>query len=278
MLIMRFPGGLSKALTLSYDDGVEQDARLIDILNEHGLKGTFNLNSGCFVEEGHVWEPGEVQRVMTLRAAQALYRNSGHEVASHTLTHPFLTQLPPAVAGAEIAQDRANLERYFGCFVRGGAYPFGVYNDSIIETLRANGIVYYRTVEPTHGFSIPDDWLRLRPTCHHTDPMLMELCDQFLAQNPRKYSSLFYLWGHAYEFEEQNNWEIIERFAEKMGHHEEIWYATNIEICDYTLDFKRLIVSADGRKLFNPTARTLWIQPGLNQTVRTIAPGETLQL
>ena len=51
--IMRFPGGLRKAVTLSYDDGVEQDRELIGILDQAGLKCTFNLNSGCFPPEGH---------------------------------------------------------------------------------------------------------------------------------------------------------------------------------------------------------------------------------
>lgn len=51
-LFMRFPQGRAKALTLSYDDGVEQDIRLIEIMGKHGLKGTFNLNSGLYAEEG----------------------------------------------------------------------------------------------------------------------------------------------------------------------------------------------------------------------------------
>ena len=46
-----FPGGLKRALTLSYDDGVEQDVRLIEIMNRHGLKGTFNLNSGAYAPD-----------------------------------------------------------------------------------------------------------------------------------------------------------------------------------------------------------------------------------
>ena len=54
-LFMRFPGGKVKALTLSYDDGVEQDVRLIDIMQKHGLKGTFNLNSGLYAAEGTVY-------------------------------------------------------------------------------------------------------------------------------------------------------------------------------------------------------------------------------
>ena len=34
--------GKMKALTFSYDDGVTQDARLIEIFNKYGLKATFN--------------------------------------------------------------------------------------------------------------------------------------------------------------------------------------------------------------------------------------------
>ena len=41
-----FPGGKRKALTLSYDDGVEQDITLMGILDKYGIKCTFNLNSG----------------------------------------------------------------------------------------------------------------------------------------------------------------------------------------------------------------------------------------
>lgn len=41
----RYPGFLTKACTLSYDDGATDDVRLIEIMRKHGLKGTFNLNS-----------------------------------------------------------------------------------------------------------------------------------------------------------------------------------------------------------------------------------------
>ena len=50
---VRWPGFLKKAVTLSYDDGVRQDKRLIQIMKQHGLKGTFNINSGCYAKEGH---------------------------------------------------------------------------------------------------------------------------------------------------------------------------------------------------------------------------------
>lgn len=37
--------GKKKAITFSFDDGVTQDIRMIEILNKYGLKCTFNLNS-----------------------------------------------------------------------------------------------------------------------------------------------------------------------------------------------------------------------------------------
>ena len=37
--------GKLKAVTFSYDDGVTQDIRLIEIFNKYNLKATFNLNS-----------------------------------------------------------------------------------------------------------------------------------------------------------------------------------------------------------------------------------------
>ena len=54
-IFMRFPEGRDRALTLSYDDGVEQDARLMDILDENGIKATFNLNSGLYAHEVNVY-------------------------------------------------------------------------------------------------------------------------------------------------------------------------------------------------------------------------------
>ena len=41
-----FPQGKAKALTMSYDDGREQDRKLVEIFNRYGIRGTFNLNYG----------------------------------------------------------------------------------------------------------------------------------------------------------------------------------------------------------------------------------------
>ena len=271
---MRFPGGKPKALTLSYDDGVEQDVRLMALMKKHGLKGTFNLNSGLFAPEGTVYPAGTIHRRMSRTQALELYKDSGMEVAVHGLTHPFLEQLTPAECTREVIRDRENLEREFGGIVRGMAYPYGTFSDTVVDCLKACGIVYSRTVISSGSFALPADWLRLEATCHHNDPRLMELAARFVEKTPDRSPWMFYLWGHSYEFEAKDNWDVIEKFAEYTGGKEDVWYATNIEIYDYIEAWKRLITSADGTRIFNPTAYTLWYS--MAGQCGCIRPGEEI--
>ena len=178
-MFMRYPGGKKKALTLSYDNGVEQDIRLIELMKKNGLKGTFNLNSGLYAEEGTVYPPGTVHRRMTEKMATEVYGSSGMEVAVHGLTHPFLEQLPVNLCTAEVIKDRENLEKQFQTIVRGMAYPFGTTSDMVVNTLMQSGIAYARTTVSTGDFRLPSDWLRLTATCHHKDGRLKELAKKF---------------------------------------------------------------------------------------------------
>lgn len=45
----------------------------------------------------------------------------------------------------------------------------------------------------------------------------------------RQYLYLMYVWGHSYEFDNDNNWELMERFCAMAGGRGDIWYATNLE-------------------------------------------------
>lgn len=73
-----FPGGKHKVLTMSYDDGREEDYRLVEMFNKYGIKGTFNLNAGID------WDPKRIP----LSEYRKVYE--GHEVACHTYTHPTI--------------------------------------------------------------------------------------------------------------------------------------------------------------------------------------------
>ncbi len=278
-IAMRFPNGLAKALTLSYDDAVQEDFRLIDIMKQYGLKGTFNINSSQYREDGYYKETDrKTARRMSIEKATALYGQDGIEPALHGLTHPFLETLPKAQIAYEIIKDRENLERQFGHIVRGMAYPFGTYNDDVIRVLEDCGIVYCRTVKTTAKFDMPTNWLRLDPTCHHKDARLPELTKKFVEESPKfdRHPWMFYVWGHAYEFADNDNWEIIEEFAKSISGKEDIWYATNIEIYEYVENFKRLVFTLDQTRVKNPTAQDLWFVT--HKKLYCVPAGETIEL
>ena len=275
-LFMRFPEGKTKAVTLSYDDGVAQDIRLIEIMKKYGLKGTFNINSGLYTPE-EVEEGTEHPYAMMKRSkCIATYKNSGMEVALHGLHHPCLDHLPYSMQKLEIMQDRINLEKDFETIVRGMAYPYGNYNDEVVQTLRECGVVYSRTCVATERFEIPSDWLRMPTTCHHDNPRLMELAEAFLVEEWNHIPKLFYLWGHSYEFDMHDNWNVIEEFAQYIGNRENVWYATNIEIYEYVEAYRKLIFSTDGKLVYNPTGIKVYFQDG--ERVFCVKPGETLAI
>ena len=157
------------------------------------------------------------------------------------------------------------------------AYANGAFNDDVVNVLKAAGIWYCRTTVSTLKFDLPQDWLRLPATCHHKNPLLMELAEKFLAATPRYQPQVFYVWGHAYEFADNDNWYIMEDFAEKMAARDDIWYCTNMELYAAWLDYSRLESSADGHRIFNPSVRSVWICDKKGN-VYEIKPGETIAI
>ena len=181
---------------------------------------------------------------------QKLYLSSGNEVAVHGYTHPYLNTLDQTAVIEDISKDRKILEEMTGGIVRGMAYPFGTYNDDVVNTLKTLGIVYARTTKVNERFDLPTDWLRLEATCHHKHPELFDIAERFLAIEPKKGMitdpcRMFYMWGHSYEFDKvEGAWERMEEFASVIGGHDDVWYATNIEIYDYVQAFHSLVFTS----------------------------------
>ena len=93
-----------KAITFSYDDGNEQDQRLVALFEKYRIKATFNLNSGMDENTG-TWDcEGLEVRHLDPRQWPALYR--GQECAVHTVHHPNLYELDdPYKIRMEIRED-----------------------------------------------------------------------------------------------------------------------------------------------------------------------------
>lgn len=255
-----YPQGKTKALTFSYDDGQVFDRRLVEIFNKYGVKATFHLNSGT-LGGGIFISPDEVKTLF-----------EGHEVSCHGVEHKNLPSIPRPLVMAELAEDRKALEKLSGGLVQGMSYAFGNYNAEIKEIAKSAGIKYSRTVNDMFGFFPPADFLEWHPTCHH-DKRLMELGQNFLNMPPFIELGLMYVWGHSFEFDRNNNWEHIEEFVKMMSGKDDIWYATNLEICDYINATRSQEFSADGTTIHNPTAITIWLRTG--EGVVELKPGET---
>jgi peptidoglycan-N-acetylglucosamine deacetylase len=258
-----FPGGLPRAATFSYDDGVHQDKRLVEIFNKYGLKSTFHLNGGLF---------GNGNRI----SSDEIGIYDGHEISCHSLSHPTLTNINGESVVYQIVEDRKILEALTGQPIIGMSYPNGAYDSNVMAILKTCGIVYCRTVVSTGQFALPDDFLAWHPTCHHRDERIFDLIEGFTA---RDRFNVLYIWGHAYEFdrnEPRNNWEHIEDVCKRVSEIENCWFATNIEIYRYAAALKQLIFTIDGSVVTNPSATDLWINVDA-QPVK-IPAGETMSL
>lgn len=215
-----------KALTFSYDDGNEQDIRLVELFNKYGMKCTFNLNSGLSSADRWQYKDAWVHR-LDLAESKDLYR--GHEIAVHGSRHLAPTSLTPEELHHEFADDKQRLTEIFGTVPVGMAYAYGDLNEAVVEKLRSLGFRYGRTVWESHSFDVQDELLTFRPTCHHDDEQTLVLAGRFLELGPDE-PQIFYIWGHSYEFDGNHNWDAFERLLEMLAGHDDIFYGTNQEV------------------------------------------------
>lgn len=223
-----------KAVTFSYDDGITQDIRLIELLNKYGLKCTFNLNSEFLGRKGMLTREG--QRISHYKIHPDDVKNvyEGHEVAVHTLTHPNLTSLDESEIVRQVEQDRLNLSELVGYEVVGMAYPCGGTNndDRVAKIIRENtGVKYCRTITCNNNFEVQDNLYRFNPSAYHLDfDNMMELGKEFIELNPTT-PQIFYIWGHSYEMDFcPDYWIKLEEFFKLISNKEDIFYGTNAEI------------------------------------------------
>jgi peptidoglycan/xylan/chitin deacetylase (PgdA/CDA1 family) len=225
--------GRKKAVTFSFDDGVTQDIRLIEILNKYGLKATFNLNSEFLGLDGTLDRNGRTVRHDKISPDKIKEIYAGHEVAGHTLTHPFLPDCSDEEIIRQVERDRENLSRLCGYEVVSMAYPCGGENnnDRVAEIIRSNTkIKLARTITSTYSFDLQSNLLRFNPTVYYVDDRLDEIVDEFLALEPTS-EALLYIWGHSYEMDaEYITWEKFEQVCKRLANHDDIFYGTNKEV------------------------------------------------
>ena len=136
------------------------------------------------------------------------------------------------VMAYRVEQDRLRLSEVAGYEVVGMAYPFGVFDDRLVELIRDHtGIQYSRTIRTTLDFTPATDLLRWKTSVFHLQfDELMDLGRRFVeleADTPQVLS----VWGHSFEMDRASeNWARLEAFFRLISNREDIFYGTNKEI------------------------------------------------
>jgi len=264
--IPRYPAGKRIAATFSFDDGTIFDRDLIELFNRLGLRGTWNLNSGTL---------GSSPRHISREEVAPLF--AGHEVAIHTVTHPWLERLEETQIATEVLDDRRALEDLAGYPVRGMAYPFGTYNARVIEVLRALRVEYSRTVA-----KVPDPYPAGEPLAWGSSGHQYQrneagqylVPQEFVRRYEKGESFCLYVWGHSYEFE--GKWADAEAIFTPLAGKSDVWYCTNIELWDYAAARKAVVVAANRRTAYNPSAIPVTLKVDGREVVA--APGAVTSL
>lgn len=230
----------NKAITFSYDDGVTQDIRLIELFNKYNIKATFNLNSELLGHGGELIRDNVKITHIKNNPGDVKYIYDGHEVAAHTLTHPSLIGISDEKEIIrQVEQDRIKLSELAGYEVEGFAYPGGGKNcDKRVADIIKNNtkIKYARTVATTNSFEPCEDLYQYKGTLYHHEEWdkLFKLGEEFVelkTDTPK----IFYIWGHSYEFDIfPERWEKFEEFLKMISNRSDIFYGTNKEVlCNF---------------------------------------------
>lgn len=127
----RWQGGAESAFALTFDDGFKAHYDYAyPMLEKYGIRGTFYVNSGKLVRKGQkpLERYGFEEEFCEMSAA-------GHEIGSHSLTHPNLTAIDMETLRKELGQDKENIERFTGRKCLTHAYPYCLHNETVDKAM-----------------------------------------------------------------------------------------------------------------------------------------------
>ncbi len=234
-----------KYFAWSFDDGLEQDKKIIEILKEYGLGATFHLNSRLFGDktyEGRIGNLGMTEKLAArfdpaakhllpyvphFRIPEDELRQvyEGFEIASHTCHHVNLAKCSEEERRREIAEDVNALSEKFGQTVMGFAYPYGVGAKQSREALKAAGVKYARLATSKQNYRFPEDPLAMPLSCWHISGKTSERLDAFFRMDAGDEDTFFLMFAHGYEFDfgtKESNWDKFRRICETVAKHDDV--------------------------------------------------------
>lgn len=218
--------------TCSIDDGHPSDMKMAQLLDKHGLQGTFYIPI-------HNREGFDVMRPQQIRELASRF-----EIGSHTYDHCFLKYIDLTDSHYQVTEGKKRLEDIIGQPVQGFCYPGGKYRPADVEIVKAAGFRYARTTEnlcfdagrqpfemPTtcqiyphernvylRNFARAGHWQRrrraLQVAVRHEDWIrrLYALFDDACL-----HGTVFHLWGHSRDIDQFDAWRDLDLFLEYVS-------------------------------------------------------------
>lgn len=196
----------------SWDDGIVSDIRLTEILRRYQVKASFCLTPGLYQKNRSWGWMDDDREVWRLARHELIDVYQGFEICSHSMTHPYLTDLPADRLDWELQTSKHILEEIFQRPVRGFCYPFHACNDFVKEAVHRAGYQWARGRELPDGLYSCADPLELHPCCHVLDDDFWGKYERCKSRN-----GLFFFWGHSYEMKDEAMWAGFEAMIERIS-------------------------------------------------------------
>lgn len=211
-----------KYFIFSIDDGTIYDREVIDIFNKYNIRATFNLNSGL---QDFVWYQGD-KPVERLKLYENRHIYDNHEVASHSLTHPYLTSLSDEDVYREVKEDIDNIERIFDRKVTTFSFPFDYFDERTINIIKGVGVTQIILPKIDDSFRFPSDLFHIKVTSWSIDDAL-EKVDRFIKD---KDAEIFIYLSHSYDYEFADTYDKLEELCQKAKSSSDIKTITMSEL------------------------------------------------
>ena len=206
---------MCRYLVLSFDDGPTEDIRFIELLNKYNISATLNLNSGL---ENFVWYYNNSIPITRIKFNENLHLYDNHEIASHTINHPCLTDLSEQELIHQVKDDVISLENIFKRKITSFAVPFTSCNKREIDIIKNNTPIKQIRLskfKQKYDFSIPKDNFHFECNSYYNDPEIYNQIEAFSKNTLDK--SIFIIVGHSYEFNVLNEWDKIENLLKYIA-------------------------------------------------------------
>jgi hypothetical protein len=294
-----FPGWTKKSVTFTIDDGnIKLDTRFLGIVRPAGIIGTFNLcaptrataeeyralysgyeianhckNHPLVFDEGERFVVSEdaFDKINSLEYTAenpvvyktdvpGVYRIHNNPNRPKPDAWFSITTREYFLRFAE--ETKAELEEIFGKGkIKGFVWPYReTVNQKLLAQIKEAGYSCIRktgAIGSSTGFSLPAD--RMRWTYNAVNKNLLDCMAEYEAYPDGEELKFFAFGVHSYDFERDNNWHVLEEFAERYGNRpEDYYYASVSDIFEYA-DAAGSIVITD-EKITNPTDKTVYIK------------------